>query len=69
LEAAVVQLCAWRELTSTEVADYLGRNKKYIQVNFLIPLSDSGRLMRKFPDIKNHPQQAYRASESQEGTR
>jgi ATP-dependent DNA helicase RecG len=65
VEEVIQQLCAWHELTAAELAVILGRNQKYIQITFLIPMADAGKLVRKFPETKNHPQQAYRTASTE----
>ncbi|MFM2045689.1 MAG: hypothetical protein RLY86_4265 [Pseudomonadota bacterium] len=60
LLAVIVALCSWRELTRKELAATLERSPKYLG-GHLKSLVGSGRLVPRFPDQPNHPQQAYRA--------
>ncbi|QOJ27796.1 MAG: putative DNA binding domain-containing protein [Ignavibacteriales bacterium] len=60
LEAVVLELCAWRTLKSSELSGILGRSEKYLLRNFLTPLRESGKLAYGFPEMPNHPQQAYK---------
>ena len=54
----LVELCqSPRSLVS--LAKLLGRTEDHIFRHYLKPLLDAGRLTRLFPDLPNHPNQAY----------
>jgi len=54
------RLCIWRPLTTSELAELLDRNRKYVQERIITPLLRSGRLTMTIPDQPNHPDQSYR---------
>ncbi|WP_299250363.1 ATP-binding protein [uncultured Cytophaga sp.] len=60
LQDVVLQLCTYKEFKSAELAGILGRSEKYLLRNFITPLREAGMLEYTFPDMANHPQQAYR---------
>lgn len=60
LDDAIVKLCAWKPLTLNQLARYLNRNEKHLLYNYVTPLREAGRLAYVYPEMPNHPQQAYR---------
>lgn len=54
-------LCSWQALQPADIAKILGRNKRYIQEQYLRPLVRDGELEYTIPDRLVHPRQAYRA--------
>lgn len=61
LEAAVFELCRWREQTADALADRTGRGVKTIR-RYLARMVRDGRLQLRYPQQPNHPDQAYRAA-------
>ena len=53
-------LCAWRALSSREIALVLGKqdHKKLVR-NYLSPMVASGVLAYTLPEQENHPDQRY----------
>lgn len=60
VERLLLDLCAQRAFSLSDLAEILGRNATYLLNNFLTPLVRSGKLERLYPDQPNHPSQAYR---------
>ncbi|MBS3784873.1 MAG: putative DNA binding domain-containing protein [Anaerolineae bacterium] len=63
IESVILQLCAFRPWSLTELAVITGRNRHYLRHRYLKSLIRSGRLQRKYPDEPNRPDQAYIATE------
>ena len=56
---AILQLCSWKELNIKQLANLMNRNEKYL-LGLIAPLRESGKLAYSFPDMPNHPEQAYK---------
>lgn len=67
LKQIILKLCSIRPLKLPELADLLKRHATYIRQNCLLPLIKSGELLYMFPHQPNHPQQAYRTKNCQNG--
>ena len=52
-------LCAWREMSSEELGQILSRFHKTLYRDHLKPLISEGKLRLKYPEMPNHPSQAY----------
>lgn len=61
LEKLIVDLCAVRAYSLSELSVLLDRHPRSLQQRYLNPLVRAGRLAYVYPDMKNHPRQAYRA--------
>jgi ATP-dependent DNA helicase RecG len=61
LESLVVDICVDQAMTLKQLAAVLRRNDTALQQQYLNPLIKSGRLVYLFPEMKNHPDQAYQA--------
>jgi ATP-dependent DNA helicase RecG len=60
LRELVRSLCAWRPLSSRELAAYLGaRDPKFLVRQHLGPMLDAGELAYTIPQMPNHPDQKY----------
>jgi ATP-dependent DNA helicase RecG len=60
LRALVRDLCAWRALSSRELAQHLGaRDPKILLREHLTPMIDAGELAYTIPKMPNHPEQKY----------
>lgn len=55
----ILELCKHYPLKISEIAKILGKTEKYILREFVKPLKNEGKLVYKFPDMPNHPEQAY----------
>lgn len=62
VSSVIVQLCQWRELSSSELAVILGRNQVYLRSKYLNPLITSGMLEYVRQGTPSNPKQAYRAT-------
>jgi ATP-dependent DNA helicase RecG len=67
IEALTWRLCAWRALSTEDLATLLDRNRKYVFDRLVKPMLRAGRLTMTIPDQPNHPQQQYRATVPPEG--
>ncbi len=56
----ILQLCAWRPLSSIELSKILQRSEKYIKNNYLQPLIKDGYIIFTIPEMITHPQQKYK---------
>lgn len=52
-------LCSIRPMTSNEIAHALGKREDYIRRKYLSQLIETGELLYLFPEMINHPEQAY----------
>lgn len=58
-EDVLVALCRLRYYRADELARLTQRNPEYLQKEYLSALVASGKLVYRYPDDPNHPQQAY----------
>ena len=63
---AILALCKYKEVSSSELATYLKRDKKRLIRKFLTPMIEEGILVYKYPQMLGHPRQAYRLKQSDE---
>lgn len=59
LKDALLTVCGQRYYSADELARITGRNAEYLQKGYLSPLVSEGRLVYRYPEDPNHPQQAY----------
>ncbi len=59
LRSIIQRLCEGRYLTSKRLGELLKRNAEGLQRRHLGPLARGGELALRFPDERNHPDQAY----------
>jgi ATP-dependent DNA helicase RecG len=52
-------LCSIRPLTSNEIAHVFGKREDYIRRKYLSKMIKIGELVYLFPEMVNHPEQAY----------
>lgn len=57
----IVNLCKVKELTNKELAGLLNRSEDTIRTHYLTPMCERGLIIRKYPNIINHPDQKYSA--------
>ena len=62
LKQLIVDVCAWRELRAEQIAKLIGRNMDYLVTKYLTPMVEEGNLEYTIPEVRNHPQQAYRTA-------
>jgi ATP-dependent DNA helicase RecG len=66
----IADLCAWRPMQLRELVKFLGRTDKYILRTYIGPMIQAGELEYTYPDMINHPRQAYRRAQlKQKGDR
>lgn len=58
----IVKLCSFGEWTRVELARLLSRDENFLYRTYLYPMLQEGRLEYTIPEVKNHPEQAYRAA-------
>ncbi len=63
LENLILLLCRKESLSSDELARLLNRDARGLRNRYIIPLVNKGRLQCKYP-TKTHPNQRYKATES-----
>ncbi|MCF8304403.1 MAG: putative DNA binding domain-containing protein [Bacteroidales bacterium] len=56
----IKELCSIRPYKLDELSILLKKGENYISRKFLKPMLDSGELEYKYPEMRNHPNQAYR---------
>jgi len=64
IKKIIVQLCKDQELSISEIASILNKEENWISRTYVKPLLNENRLEYKFPLMINHPEQAYKAPES-----
>jgi ATP-dependent DNA helicase RecG len=61
LKDIIRQLCEGRWLATSELAALVDRDAEKLQSRFLTGMVREGVLELKYPDVRNRPDQAYRA--------
>jgi hypothetical protein len=59
-------ICAWRPVTSAQLANLLNRRQDPLVRDHLKPMVDAGTLRYTIPAMPNHPNQAYAAPSEEE---
>lgn len=62
LKKLILQVCTADWKTIKEIAEALGLGEKYLRNKVIPEMADSGTLLRKFPKVPNHKDQAYKAA-------
>ena len=60
IRAAIVEYCRDGFRTVTDIAKALNRRASTIRQNYVIAMAADGQLDLRYPDVRNHPDQAYR---------
>ncbi|MEA3496004.1 MAG: AAA family ATPase, partial [Bacteroidota bacterium] len=55
----IMSICAIRPYKLNELSILLKKGDNYISRKYIKPMIDSGDLQYKFPEMINHPNQAY----------
>ena len=63
--ATISELCTGRFLTSSQLAELLGRNPEGLRRRYLTPMVRKGLLRPRYPEATNRPDQAYTAAGGQ----
>lgn len=56
----ICELCSYNDLSVSDLSILLNKGEKYLLFNFVKPLREAGKLEYTYPEMPNHPQQAYR---------
>lgn len=60
LQSLILTVCRWRPMGKKQLAELLGRgDAQYLYRRAIKPMLDDGRLRFRYPQVENHPQQAY----------
>ena len=59
LEDLIKDICSKHYAKASDIADLLNRREDYVKRKFLSPMISSKKLKYKYPDMVNHPDQAY----------
>ncbi|WP_164123055.1 ATP-binding protein [Sphingobacterium sp. xlx-130] len=59
IEEVIAEICSTDHFKASEFALLLGRSEDYVKRKFLTPMINSKKLKYKYPDMVNHPDQAY----------
>ena len=60
MEEIILKICDKRWVRKKEIAQVLKRYPRSLQQRYLRPMVERGSLQMLYPDIQNHPRQAYR---------
>ena len=55
----IESICVLRAYKLIEIASILGKDENWISRQYIKPLIDDGKLNYLYPEMKNHPEQAY----------
>jgi ATP-dependent DNA helicase RecG len=55
----IVQICGMRPFSAGEIAQLVGRSKKWVSIGYLKPMIRDGQLEYVIPGEPNHPEQKY----------
>jgi ATP-dependent DNA helicase RecG len=64
VQSVILQLCSLAPLRLPELVDILHRDADHIRKRYLSKMLEQDELEYTFPDVPNHPQQAYRTKKS-----
>lgn len=59
----IFDLCKWRPLSATEIADLVGKTRDYVSQRFIGPMISDGSLRYTIEQMPKHPDQKYAAGE------
>ncbi|NQS74240.1 MAG: transcriptional regulator [Methanoculleus sp.] len=62
----IIQICNVRPFSAEEIAQMIGRSKKWVSVSYLQPMVRDGQLEYAIPGEPNHPEQKYMVRRSQQ---
>lgn len=57
----VLDLLRQRSWRAKELGQLLQRNSEYVRLKYVQPLLEAGRIRKIRPDVRNDPEQVYRA--------
>ncbi|TXF78837.1 ATP-binding protein [Chryseobacterium sp.] len=59
LKSIIMEICTGQYFKSTEIARILLKREDYLKRKFLKPMIENGELEYQYPEMPNHPNQAY----------
>lgn len=62
VEDIIIEICDEHYVKAVHVAEILNKGEDYIKRKYLSPMIQQGKLVYLYPDMINHPNQAYRAN-------
>ena len=62
--AVIAKLCTHRWISTSELAALVDRDAEKLQSRFLAAMVKDGVLALRYPDVRNRPDQAYRATKT-----
>src|SRR5690606_35809872 len=62
IKALILELCAIRPMKAVEIAKYFSKGEDYMKRKYLGPLISDRKLTYTYPDMINHPTQAYQTT-------
>lgn len=62
IKGILIDLCKQTYFKASEIAKLLSKREDYIKRKYLSPMIESGELIYRFPEMINHPEQAYKTS-------
>ena len=66
LHKAILEFCSGEFKSLVEIAERVGRSVRHLKRGPIPTLMQSGRLVRKYPDVPNHPEQQYKSVKGNE---
>ncbi len=63
LKKIIREICAEQFVKATEIAAALSKGETYVKRQYLSPMVKAKQLIYQYPDMVNHPRQAYKSSE------
>ena len=63
LQETIVDACAFKHLSATELASLFDRERRYFMRAHVKPLIEEGRILRRYPESPKHPRQRYCADD------
>jgi ATP-dependent DNA helicase RecG len=61
-EHIIEDICQWQPMKISKLSSMLGRSDKYLLKEFITPMRELGKLEYIYPDMPNHPEQAYKTT-------
>jgi ATP-dependent DNA helicase RecG len=61
IKDVIYELCKYRSYSAKQLAALLNRKENTVFRSYLTPLREEGKLKYTFPDMPNHPDQAYKS--------
>jgi ATP-dependent DNA helicase RecG len=62
LKPVIIQLCQWKPMSLLQLSEVLDKQSKYLLKSYIQPMMADGQLRYLYPEMPNHPNQAYQAN-------